>query len=380
MSVDEALEVAKIIGYPAMVRPSYVLGGRAMEIIYDEESLKNYMRKAVKASPEHPVLIDKYLEGAVEIDVDAISDGKKVIVGGIMEHIEEAGIHSGDSACSLPPYSLSQDIINRIKIQVTALAKALDVIGLMNIQFAVKDENIFILEVNPRASRTIPFVSKSIGFPLAKMAAKVMLGIPLDELGLPEDISLSHFSVKEAVFPFDRFTGVDTLLGPEMKSTGEVMGIDKDFGRAYAKSQISANNTVPLKGNVFISVKDEDKPPLPSMAGTLVSLGFTIVATKGTAAYLEQHGIRTETVNKVAEGRPHCVDLLKSDEIDFVINTVTGAKAQKDSFSIREAALQHNVPFTTTIAGAKATINAIEVTLKKEINICSLQDYHKQAI
>lgn len=380
MSVDEALEVAKIIGYPAMVRPSYVLGGRAMEIVYDEESLKNYMRKAVKASPEHPVLIDKYLEGAVEIDVDAISDGKKVIVGGIMEHIEEAGIHSGDSACSLPPYSLSQDIINRIKIQVTALAKALDVIGLMNIQFAVKDENIFILEVNPRASRTIPFVSKSIGFPLAKMAAKVMLGIPLDELGLPEDISLSHFTVKEAVFPFDRFTGVDTLLGPEMKSTGEVMGIDKDFGRAYAKSQISANNTVPLKGNVFISVKDEDKPPLPSMAGTLISLGFTIVATKGTAAYLEQHGIRTETVNKVAEGRPHCVDLLKNDAIDFVINTVTGAKAQKDSFSIREAALQHNVPFTTTIAGAKATINAIEVTLKKEINICSLQDYHKQAL
>ena len=377
MSVDEALGVAKIIGYPAMVRPSYVLGGRAMEIVYDEESLKNYMRRAVKASPEHPVLIDKYLEGAVEIDVDAISDGKKVIVGGIMEHIEEAGIHSGDSACSLPPYSLSQDIISKIKIQVTALAKALDVIGLMNIQFAVKDENIFILEVNPRASRTIPFVSKSIGFPLAKMAAKVMLGIPLDKLGLPEDISLSHFSVKEAVFPFDRFAGVDTLLGPEMKSTGEVMGIDKDFGRAYAKSQISANNTVPLKGKVFISVKDEDKPPLPSMAGTLISLGFSIVATKGTAAYLEQHGIRTETVNKVAEGRPHCVDLLKSDEIDFVINTVTGAKAQKDSFSIREAALQHNVPFTTTIAGAKATINAIEVTLKKEINICSLQEYHK---
>ncbi len=380
MTVDEALEVAKKIGYPAMVRPSYVLGGRAMEIVYDEESLKNYMRKAVRASPEHPVLIDKYLEDAVEIDVDAISDGKKVIVGGIMEHIEEAGIHSGDSACSLPPYSLSQDIINRIKAQVRALAKELDVIGLMNIQFAVKDRNIFILEVNPRASRTIPFVSKSIGFPLAKMAAKVMLGMTLDELGLPEDISLSHFTVKEAVFPFDRFAGVDTLLGPEMKSTGEVMGIDKDFGRAYAKSQISANNTVPLKGNVFISVKDEDKPPLPSMAGTLISLGFSIVATKGTAAYLEQHGIKTETVNKVAEGRPHCVDLLKSDGIDFVINTATGAKAQKDSFSIREAALQHNVPYTTTIAGAKAAINAIEVTLKKELNIYSLQDYHKQVL
>ncbi|KPK02427.1 MAG: carbamoyl phosphate synthase large subunit [Nitrospira bacterium SG8_35_4] len=380
LSVEEAVAQARDIGYPVMVRPSYVLGGRAMEIVYDEPSLMNYMKRAVKASPEHPILIDKYLEDAVEIDVDAISDGKNVIVGGIMQHIEEAGIHSGDSACSLPPYSLSQDVMERIKNQTGSLALELNVIGLMNIQFAVKDDEVYILEVNPRASRTIPYVSKSIGYPLAKMAAKVMVGKTLDELGLPSEISLSHFTVKEAVFPFDRFPGVDTLLGPEMKSTGEVMGIDKDFGRAYAKSQISANNTMPLSGKVFISVKDKDKPPLPAMASTLISLGFSLVATKGTAFYLEQHGIKTETVNKVLEGRPHCVDLIKSKEIAFVINTVTGAKAQKDSFSIREAALQHNVPYTTTIAGAKAGIKAIEVTLKKNMNIRSIQEYHKKAV
>jgi carbamoyl-phosphate synthase large subunit len=377
LSIEEAIEEARGIGYPVMVRPSYVLGGRAMEIVYDESSLKDYMNRAVKASPEHPILIDRYLEDAVEIDVDAISDGNKVIVGGLMEHIEEAGIHSGDSACSLPPYSLSEDVIERIKNQAGSLAVELNVIGLMNIQFAVKDDEVYILEVNPRASRTIPYVSKSIGYPLAKIAAKVMVGKALDELGLPSDISLSHFSVKEAVFPFDKFPGVDTLLGPEMKSTGEVMGIDKDFGRAYAKSQISANNTMPLKGKVFISVKDKDKPPLPAMASALISIGFSLVATKGTAFYLEQHGIKTETINKVLEGRPHCVDLIKSNKIAFVINTVTGAKAQKDSFSIREAALQQNVPYTTTIAGAKAAINAIEVTLKKKINIRSIQEYHK---
>jgi carbamoyl-phosphate synthase large subunit len=377
MSVDEAIEEAKKIGYPVMVRPSYVLGGRAMEIVYDEESLEDYMRRAVKASPEHPVLIDKYLEDAIEIDVDAISDGNNVIVGGIMEHIEKAGIHSGDSACSLPPYSLTPEIMDRIKSQTYALAKELDVIGLMNTQFAVKDNEIYILEVNPRASRTIPYVSKSIGVPLAKMAAKVMVGKTLDELGLKSEIQLSHFTVKEAVFPFDRFIGVDTLLGPEMKSTGEVMGIDKDFGRAYAKAQISAYNPMPLRGKVFISVKDWDKPGILPLAGKLVSLGFSIVATRGTSFYLNQLGIKAETVNKVTEGRPHCVDLIKNNDIDFIINTVTGAKAKKDSFSIRESALQYNVPYTTTVSGASATINAIEVMLKKDININSLQEYHK---
>ncbi|UCD34490.1 MAG: carbamoyl-phosphate synthase large subunit, partial [Nitrospiraceae bacterium] len=377
LSVDEALAEARAIGYPVMVRPSYVLGGRAMEIVYDEQSIRNYMRRAVKASPEHPVLIDKYLEDAIEVDVDAISDGKRVVIGGIMEHIEEAGIHSGDSACSLPPYSLSGDMIARICDQTRALAQELNVVGLMNIQFAVKDNTLFILEVNPRASRTIPYVSKSIGVPLAKMAAQVMVGKTLEELGLTTEIRVPHFTVKEAVFPFDRFAGVDTLLGPEMKSTGEVMGIDEDFGRAYAKSQSSAKNPMPLKGTVFISVKDKDKPALPALAETLLSLGFSIIATRGTAFFLNQLGLKADTVNKVTEGRPHCVDLIKNRDIDFVINTVTGAKAQQDSFSIREAALQYNVPYTTTIAGARAAIKAIEVTAKKKINIKSIQEYHR---
>jgi carbamoyl-phosphate synthase large subunit len=376
MSVNEAIVVADKIGYPVMVRPSYVLGGRAMEIVYDEDSLRNYMKKAVSASSEHPVLVDKYLEDAIEIDVDAISDGKNVIIGGIMEHIEEAGIHSGDSACSLPPYSLPLEISGEIKIHAKALAKELNVIGLMNIQFAVKGKEIYILEVNPRASRTIPYVSKSIGVPLAKMAAKVMVGKSLAELGLTAEIDIPHFTVKEAVFPFDRFKGVDTLLGPEMKSTGEVMGIDQDFGRAYAKAQASASNTMPLSGKVFISVKDKDKQYLPPMARKLTSLGFLITATRGTADYLNKYGINSETVNKVGEGRPDIVDNIKNKEISFMINTVFGAKAQKDSFILRESALQYKVPYTTTIMGARATINAIEVLLKEKINIKSLQQYH----
>ncbi len=376
MSIDEAVRVAEHTGYPVMVRPSYVLGGRAMEIVYDEKSLHDYMKRAVTASPEHPILVDKYLEDAIEIDVDAISDGKDVIVGGIMEHIEEAGIHSGDSACSLPPYSLSSDTIEAIRLQTKALAKELDVIGLMNIQFAVKGKDVYILEVNPRASRTIPYVSKSIGIPLAKLAAKVMVGKSLSGLGLTSEIRISHFTVKEAVFPFDRFQGVDTLLGPEMKSTGEVMGIDQDFGRAYAKAQASANNTMPLSGKVFISVKDKDKQHLPPMAGKLISLGFTLIATRGTASYLQDNGIAVETVNKVAEGRPNIVDYIKNKEIHFIINTVSGAKAQKDSFSLRESALQFKIPYTTTVAGAKAAINAIEVLLKEHVNIKSLQQYH----
>jgi carbamoyl-phosphate synthase large subunit len=376
MSIEEAVRVAANIGYPVMVRPSYVLGGRAMEIVYDEKSLHDYMKRAVTASPEHPILVDKYLEDAIEIDVDAISDGNAVVVGGIMEHIEEAGIHSGDSACSLPPYSLSSDSIDSIKLQAKALAKELNVIGLMNIQFAVKGKDIYILEVNPRASRTIPYVSKSIGIPLAKLAAKVMVGKSLSELGLTAEIKISHVTVKEAVFPFDRFKGVDPLLGPEMKSTGEVMGIDCDFGRAYAKAQASANNTMPLSGKVFISVKDKDKPHLPPMAGKLISLGFSLIATRGTAVYLQDHGLNVEIVNKVADGRPNIVDYIKNKEIHFIINTVSGSKAQKDSFALRESALQYRIPYTTTIAGAKATINAIEVLVKEHINIKSLQQYH----
>jgi carbamoyl-phosphate synthase large subunit len=336
------------------------------------------MKRAVAASPEHPVLVDKYLEDAIEIDVDAISDGQVVVIGGIMEHIEEAGIHSGDSACSLPPYSLSSDIMGKINIYAKALAMELNVIGLMNIQFAVKDKEIYILEVNPRASRTIPYVSKSIGVPLAKMAAKVLVGKTLAELGFTSEIEISHFTVKEAVFPFDRFKGVDTLLGPEMKSTGEVMGIDQDFGRAYAKAQASANNTMPLSGKVFISVKDNDKQYLPPMARKLTSLGFSLIATSGTADYLNKSGINVETVNKVGEGRPDIVDYIKNKEISFMINTVFGAKSQQDSFTLRESALQYKVPYTTTIAGARATINAIEVLLKEQINIKSLQQYHRR--
>jgi carbamoyl-phosphate synthase large subunit len=377
LSVEGAIHAAEIIGYPVMVRPSYVLGGRAMEIVYDSKSLQEYMKRAVKASPEHPVLVDKYLEDAIEVDVDAISDGRDVIIGGVMEHIEEAGIHSGDSACSLPPHSLKEDIVNEIKRQTKALAKELSVIGLMNVQFAVKNGDIYILEVNPRASRTIPFVGKATGIPLAKVAAKLMAGKTLKELGLTEDKHIRHIAVKEAVFPFDRFYGVDTILGPEMKSTGEVMGIDEDFGIAFGKSQISCGNRIPLSGKIFISLKDKDKPPSVPIVKKLLELGLSVIATRGTAMYLKDHGLDVEVINKVAEGRPHIVDLIKNKEINFVINTVSGAQAQKDSFSIRQSALQYRVPFTTTISGAIAVVNAIDMLKKKQVNIKSIQEYHK---
>lgn len=377
VSPEEALEVANRIGYPVMVRPSYVLGGRAMEIVYDDNSLVEYMRKAVKASFDHPVLVDKYLEDAIEVDVDALSDGINVIVGGVMEHIEEAGIHSGDSACSLPPYSLSKPIVDEIKKQAKALAMELKVIGLMNVQFAVKEDEVYIIEVNPRASRTIPFVSKATGVQLAKIAAKVMSGKTLEELGLKTEKEISHIAVKEAVFPFDRFHGVDSILGPEMKSTGEVMGIDEDFGLAYAKAQEASSNKVPLSGKIFISVKDKDKPGVCSIVKKFQSLGFEIITTKGTAEHLKSQGVDVGIVNKVTEGRPHIVDLIKNKEISLVINTVSGAKAQKDSFSIRQSSLQYNVPFTTTLSGANAIVNAVEMMLKKKIHIRSIQEYHQ---
>jgi carbamoyl-phosphate synthase large subunit len=376
MSIEEAVEIAGKIDYPVMVRPSYVLGGRAMEIVYDETSLIGYMERAVKASPEHPILVDKYLEDAIEIDVDAISDGDDVIIGGVMEHIEEAGIHSGDSACSIPPYSLSAEIVEGIKVQTKAIAKELAVKGLMNVQFAVKDNEIYILEVNPRASRTIPYVSKATGVSLAKLAAKVMAGKSLKELGLTAEKSITHIAVKEAVFPFDRFPGVDTLLGPEMKSTGEVMGIDDEFGLAYAKSQAASYNKIPTSGKIFLSVKDKDKIHTVDIARKLRELGFKLVATKGTAGYLDDHGIDVEVINKVMEGRPHVVDLIKNKEINFIINTVTGSQAQRDSFSIRRSALQYRIPYTTTISSAKAVVMAIESLLKRELKIKSIQEYH----
>jgi carbamoyl-phosphate synthase large subunit len=376
VSCDEAVEAANRIGYPVMVRPSYVLGGRAMEIVYDEESVRGYMTRAVKASPERPVLVDRYLEDAIEVDVDAISDGKTVVVAGIMEHIEEAGVHSGDSACSLPPFSLTKSVIEEIDRQTRALALELGVVGLMNIQFAVKEGQLYVLEVNPRASRTVPFVSKATGVPLAKLAARVMAGKTLSELGFTKEVSIKHIAVKEAVFPFAKFPGVDTLLGPEMKSTGEVMGIDRDFGMSFAKSQMAAGNPMPVSGRVFLSVKDKDKAGLLDVAQGLEKAGFSIVATRGTAEYLRKRGITVDTVNKVTEGRPHIVDQITDMQIDLVINTVHGAQSQKDSYSIRRTTLMKGIPYFTTISAAKAAVRGIAAIKKNLLQVKSIQEYH----
>jgi carbamoyl-phosphate synthase large subunit len=375
-SVDEAIRIAAQISYPVMVRPSYVLGGRSMQIVYDESGLLEYMGSAVKASPKHPVLIDKYLSDAIEVDADAISDGTNVVVAGIMEHIEEAGVHSGDSACSLPPYSLDQNVVEEIRRQMKALALELGVIGLMNAQFAIKDHTIYVLEVNPRGSRTVPFVSKAIGVPLAKLAMKVMVGKSLPELGLIEAPTPVHLSVKESVFPFNKFPGVDVLLGPEMKSTGEVMGIDQDFGWAFAKSQAGAGAPLPKGGTAFISVKQSDRPAALDVVRQLQRLGFTVQATSGTAAYLRDHGVQAETVNKVKEGRPHIVDHIKNGRVALVVNTVRTASAHADSLSIRREALNKGLAYYTTIRGARAAVMGIEAILKKELTIRSLQEYH----
>jgi len=375
-SVDEALSAVRNVGYPVIVRPSYVLGGRAMEIVYDDAGLRDYMRRALQASPEHPVLIDEYLEDAVEVDVDALSDGIDTVIAGIMEHIEEAGIHSGDSACTLPPHTLSSAVLEEIKSQTKALAAELGVQGLMNAQYAVKNDTVYILEVNPRASRTIPFVSKVTGIPFVKLATKALLGHKLAELGLVGEVTLPHVAVKEAVFPFNKFPGVDVILGPEMKSTGEVMGIDEDFGLAYAKAQAASHNRIPLSGTVFISVKDKDKEKAAGIATRLLRHGFKIMATKGTAKYLREQGLSAQEINKVTEGRPHVVDAIKNRKVDFVINTAAGAQAQRDSFSIRRAALQYRISFTTTMAGAEAIVTAIEMLAKKQMLIKPIQEYH----
>jgi carbamoyl-phosphate synthase large subunit len=377
-SFEEARTVAREIGYPVVVRPSYVLGGRAMEIVYDDETLERYMRDAVKASPEHPILIDKFLEEAIEVDVDAISDGERVVIGGIMEHIEEAGIHSGDSACVLPPYTLSDDLIEVIQQNTYALARELGVKGLMNVQYAVRDDRVYILEVNPRASRTVPFVSKATGVPLAKMAAKVMVGKTLEELGFTREAEVRHVAVKESVFPFNRFPGVDTLLGPEMRSTGEVMGIDHAFGIAFAKAELAAGQILPRKGRVFISVKNRDKRAIIFIAKKLSDLGFRIVATRGTAKALSQNGIAVEGIHKVHEGRPNIIDLIKNREVDLIINTPTGRRPKKDQVSIRSVAVAHGIPLITTISGAAASVHGIEALLQEEIRVKSLQEYHRK--
>ena len=375
-SVEEAVRIAAKITYPVMVRPSYVLGGRSMQIVYDEAGLLEYMGSAVKASPKHPVLIDQYLRDAIEVDADAISDGRTVVVAGIMEHIEEAGVHSGDSACSLPPYTLDRSIIDEIRRQMTALALELGVVGLMNAQFAVKDGTVFVLEVNPRGSRTVPFVSKAIGVPLAKLAMKVMVGRTLADLQFMEAPTPTHLSVKEAVFPFTKFAGVDVLLGPEMKSTGEVMGIDSDFGWAFVKSQAGAGAMLPTGGTAFLSVKLEDRALACDVATRLGRLGFRITATSGTAQYLRENGMTVDTVNKVQEGRPHIVDHIKNGDVALVINTVKTAAAQADSLSIRREALHKGVPYYTTMRGALAAVMGIEAVIKKGLTIRPLQEYH----
>jgi len=375
---QEAKEAAKKIGYPVLVRPSYVLGGRAMEIVYDETMLEKFIKEAAEVSGDHPVLIDKFLEDAIEVDVDMVGDGENFVIGGIMEHIEEAGIHSGDSAMVLPVYTLSEEIQGKIRENTYAIAKELKVMGLMNVQYAVKDEKVYVLEVNPRASRTIPFISKAIGVPLAKLATKIMLGHTLKDLGFSKEIIPKHVCVKESVFPFNRFPGVDIILGPEMKSTGEVMGIDVDFSRAYIKSQIAAGQNLPKKGNVFISVRDKDKREILLIAKKLRDLGFHILATSGTAACLDKSGIPVKVVQKIAEGRPNIIDFMKDGKIQLVINTPSGRIPRQDEIKIRSQVILYNIPYTTTISGAQATVNGLETLIKKDLGVMSLQSYHKK--
>ena len=377
-NLEEAKRIAHEIGYPVLLRPSYVLGGRAMEIVYDDGDLERFMKFAVQASEEHPVLIDKYLEDSIEVDVDMIADGKHQVIGGVMEHIEEAGVHSGDSAMVLPPYSLPDEIVRKIKQYTIAMARELNIVGLMNVQYAVKEDDIYVLEVNPRASRTIPFVSKAIGVPLAKLAAKVMTGKSLKELGFTTEVNIDYVAVKESVFPFNRFPGVDIILGPEMKSTGEVMGIDTEFGKAYLKSQIGAGQNLPKRGQIFVSVKNKDKRKIVFIAKRLKDLGFSLIATSGTAKVLHTHGVDVKTVYKIQEGRPNVLDLIKNREIQLIINTPSGKVPREHEVKIRSHAIQYGIPIVTTIPGAQATVNALESLLTSKLSVKSLQEYHNQ--
>ncbi len=376
-SAPEAEAIAERIGYPVVIRPSYVLGGRAMEIVHDRSGLARYMREAVRVSPDNPVLIDRYLNDAIEVDVDCICDGEAVYVAGVMEHIEEAGIHSGDSACALPPYTLSPATVTELKAETEAMARALGVVGLMNVQYAIQDGVIFVLEVNPRASRTVPFVAKATGVPVAKIGARVMAGARLSEFRLDDQSIAPHVAVKEAVFPFARFPDVDTILGPEMKSTGEVMGLDSSFERAFAKSQLGAGVILPASGTVFLSVKDGDKRSVPALARRLVEMGFSILATRGTAATIAAAGLPAREVNKVLEGRPHCVDAILSGEVQLVINTASGAQSIADSYAIRRSALTHGVPHYTTMAGARAAVHAIASLRAGALEVAPVQSYFR---
>jgi len=373
-SEEEAVSLAAEIGYPLVVRPSYVLGGRAMELVYDETDLRRYIQTAVSVSNQSPVLLDRFLDDAIEVDVDAICDGEQVLIGGIMEHIEQAGVHSGDSACSLPPYTLSESIQDQMREQMVRMALALNVRGLMNAQFAIKDDQVYILEVNPRASRTVPFVSKAIGIPLAKVAARTMVGRSLEDQGCAAEVRPRHYFVKEAVFPFIKFPGVDTMLGPEMKSTGEVMGVGESFAEAYGKAEDAAGTRMPRPGKALLSVREADKQRLVHVAEQLVELGFTLYGTHGTARAMRDAGLACEGVNKVKEGRPHIVDMIKNGEVDFIVNTTEGAQAIADSAEIRRAALQHKVSYTTTLAGAEATCLALKLGEVRQVN--RLQDLY----
>ncbi len=375
-SLEEAAAAAERIGYPVLVRPSYVLGGRAMEIVYDERSLTQYFERAAKVSEDKPVLIDRFLEDAFEADVDAISDGERVVIGGVMQHIEDAGIHSGDSACVLPPYLIDQEDIDEMRQHTVALAKALNVIGLINVQYAVKDGQVYVLEVNPRGSRTVPFVSKAIGVPLASIAARVMLGESLDAIGFTEEVAPAYISVKEAVFPFNKFREFDPILGPEMRSTGEVMGISDSFGSAFGKAQLAADNVLPTEGAIFITVNDSDKRGVTPIARRFQEMGFRLVATAGTAKYLRARGIPTESVLKIYEGRPNGVDLMLNGEINLLINTPLGKESQRDDYTMRQAAIANHVAYTTTLSAANAACDAILAARSRPPSVLSLQEWH----
>ena len=375
----ESKEIAAKLGYPVLVRPSYVLGGRGMEIVFDEQVLEKFIKEAAEVSGEHPILIDKFLEDAIEVDVDLIGDGETFVIGGVMEHIEQAGVHSGDAAMSLPTYTLSGPVLAKIREASVRMAGELKIVGLMNVQYAVKGDDVYVLEVNPRASRTVPFVSKAIGVPLAKLATKVMLGKKLAQLKFTKEVIPAYVAIKESVFPFNRFPGVDIILGPEMRSTGEVMGLDKDFSKAYIKSQLAAGQKLPKKGNVFISVHDRDKKNAVAVARKLKSLGFHIYASKGTAEAFEKCDIPVKVLPKISEGRPNILDLMKDGQIQLVINTTSGRIPRLDEVKIRSQVILHSIPYTTTIFGAQATAQAIEALLNKELKVEALQSYHKKA-
>jgi len=372
---EDAVRLAMEIGYPLVVRPSYVLGGRAMEIVYNEDELRRYMNEAVKVSNESPVLLDRFLDDAIEVDVDAICDGEDVLIGGIMQHIEQAGVHSGDSACSLPPYNLSAALQDSMREQVARMARGLNVVGLMNTQFAIQGDTIYVLEVNPRASRTVPFVSKATGVPLAKVSAKCMVGRKLKEQGVTREVIPGYYSVKEAVFPFIKFPGVDPILGPEMKSTGEVMGVGKDFGEAFIKSQLGAGEKLPSTGKAFISVRNADKSGVVQVARELLDMGFELVGTRGTAEVITAAGLTCESVHKVGEGRPDIVDMIKNDEINLIINTTEGRQAIADSYTIRRSALHGKVAYTTTLTGGTAI--CIALRQQGDSDVKSVQELHK---